>query len=470
MPSRPGAAFTADRAWRFATAVVIAATLAAWGRVPFGAFQYDDHDSVVTSPAAPTLSAFVSAWRGSLRPLLRSSYLLDRRLWGKGPAGLLAVNLTIHLGCVVCVLALARRRALAPLGAAAAALVFALQPADAEAVAYVTGRSSSLATLFLLLGLLAHDRAASAESAVMRRRALLLALLAFAAAVATKEIALVFPLLVAIWEGTRSASRRTPLRPLLAAYAAAGVCLAGILLSSSRLRALLEYSFAVSPPLRSLAANFAAAPGFLALWIRPGALSVEHPLSATTPQAVALGAALVALLVAGGLALSRRRPPVALALLWVPAALLPTNSLVWKLDPMSERSLYLAWVGPALALGAGVAALFRLATARHVPRAALLGAAALLALGAAVVCARRVAVWSDSRALWREATERAPASTRAWNNLGMAHWEHDDPAPARAAFRRVLALAPGDARARQNLFALALADFSPTASPQGGSR
>jgi hypothetical protein len=470
--ARPGADSAADRAewgWRIAAVAVVVVTLAAWARVPSGTFQYDDHDSVVTSPAPPTPASWARAWRSGFRPLLTTSYLLDRRLLGPGPSGFLVTNLLIHLGCALLVLALARRRSLPAVGAAAAALAFALQPADAEAVAYVSGRSSSLAALLLLAGLLAHDRAASAETPGTRRAGSLLAFALFAAAVAVKETALVLPLLVAVWEGTRPAPRRVRARPLVVLHAAGGLGLAVLVLASPRLRELLRYSFEVSPPLRSLAANLAAAPSLVSLWGRPRALSIEHPLPEVTPGAVALGATLAALVVVGGLLLARRRPHAALALLWVPVALLPTNSLVWKLDPVSERSLYLAWVGPALALGAAAGALARLARRPAFVRFAAAATAVTVIAGAGDLVRQRVAVWSDSRSLWREAADRAPASARAWNNLGMAHWEHDEPVPARAAFRRVLELAPGDARARQNLFALALADSSSADVSPGGA-
>ncbi len=456
MTPRSGAASTAGRAWRIAAGVVIAVTLAAWSRVPFGVFQYDDHDSVVTSPSAPTLDSLIDTWRAGFRPLLRSSYLAGRWMWGERAAGFLAVNLAIHLACALAVLALARHRGLAASGGAAAALVFALQPAQSEAVAYVSGRSSSLMTMFLLLGLLAHDGAATAHTDSERRRRILLSLTAFAAAVATKEVALVFPLLVALWEGARSERRFARIRPLLFAHLALAATLTTLALSSSRLRSLLDFSFGTASPLRALAANLAAAPELLSLWIRPGALSIEHLLPAPSVANVALGAALVTCLVAAGLAMTRRHPLAALALLWVPVALLPTNSVIWKLDPISERSLYLAWVGPALAIGAAFGAARRRVLERPRLRPAWVAAVVVAVLAAGLLVRQRVDVWSDSRALWRDATVKSPHSVRAWNNLGMACWEHDEPEAARTAFRQALQIDPGDVQVRQSLLALAL--------------
>ena len=431
-------------------------TLAAWHRVPLGTFQYDDHDGVVTSRHAPESDSWTEAWRGGFRPLLRTSFLADRALWGAGPLGHLATNLAIHLACVCAVLALARRRNAGPVGATAAALAFALQPAQAEAVAYVSGRSASLSTLLVLAALLAHDRAAATDEAPSRRRHLALSLALFLAAAAVKEVALIFPLLVVVWELTRPEPRTRSARPLLLAHAAAFGLAAIAALSSGRLRSLLEFSLETSGPWKSLSANLAALPGLLSLWIRPGALSVEHaPVAPTTP-AVAIGATLVVAAVGCGLALARRCPAISLALLWPLIALAPSHSLLWKLDPTSERSLYLPWVGPALALGAAAEVARRWAATRPRSRLAMTVLASALVVAGFRATFARIEVWRDSRTLWRDATAKAPASVRAWNNLGMAYWEHDEPAPARAAFRRVLEIAPRDALAAENLMALAL--------------
>jgi Flp pilus assembly protein TadD len=67
-----------------------------------------------------------------------------------------------------------------------------------------------------------------------------------------------------------------------------------------------------------------------------------------------------------------------------------------------------------------------------------------------------VGVWSDERALWRDAVAKAPASARAWNNLGMAYFSHEEWAEADAALRRALALDPANPRAQSNLHELAI--------------
>jgi tetratricopeptide (TPR) repeat protein len=405
--------------------------------VPFGAFQYDDFSNIVLEPSTQQL-----AQATGLRPLLRLSYFLDHALWGMRAHGFLLTNLLLHLGCVMLVYALA----LAPprntgassrlgLGGAAAAFLaaalFALEPAHAEVVAYASGRSAGLATALLLAGLVLRARGRSR-----------FALAAFVAACLAKETALVFPLLVGLWERDARASVRLAL-PALALGAA--------FVAVPRYRELADFSLGARGPLEALALNLSVLPEQLSLWLRPWALSVEHAV-ALPPSAAAVlaGAALAAALLGVTLLAWRPAPLAALATGWLLFALLPTSSFVARADPISERALYLAWVGPALALGA------LLARARErAPRLVSAAALLLLALGGAASFAR-ARVWSDERALWRDAVAKAPESARAWNNLGMAHFSHEEWAEADAALRRALALDPANPRAQSNLHELAI--------------
>jgi tetratricopeptide (TPR) repeat protein len=433
MNDRVGAASAApardrERLW------LAALTLGVWSLAPFGVFQFDDFPNIVLEPSTREL------WRGSgLRPLTRLSYFADHALWGMRAHGFLLTNLLLHLGSVLCVYSLAEQpphraapatRALSPPSAAfASAAFFALQPAHAEAVAYASGRATGLMTLLLLAGL------------VLRARGLKHAgLAACVLACAAKESAVVFPLL--IWLHERNARE-------LAKSAVAALAAFAALAWVPRYRELAAWSLAARGPLEALQLNLAVLPEQLSLWLRPWALSVEHA-APVAPGLAQIGAGLALVVAAGVVAFAARRsaPLVSFAIGWSFVALLPTSSFVARADPISERALYLAWVGPALALGDAFAR-----ARRRSPRLALAGAGLLLALGAAATFAR-VRVWSDQRALWADAVEKAPASARAWNNLGMAHLSHDEYERARRAFERALAIDPSHSRARENLHEL----------------
>ncbi len=424
--------------------MVVAGTLIAWGGVPWGTFQFDDFLNVVRDPATLDPVAFAERLPQGLRPLTRLSYFVDGQLYGLNAPGFLATNLLLHLLTVLLVLALARRR-LSEIGACAAALFFALQPANAEVVAYVSGRSTGLMTPLLLGGLLLHDRGQRAG-----------ALALFALACLAKEVALVFPALLLVWELTRAVPRPGLWRePAIAA--AVAVVTGALLFSLVNYQAMLGYSSALRPVPENLLANARAIPEMLSLWIRPWALSADHAFDAGGHVGAAVaGLLLLAGLVTVAIALRRRIPLLAFAILWSLVALLPTNSLIAKIDLVTEKPLYLAWLGPALALGAAVSALLAAASNRAARRrVAGVAVAVLCMLAAASVW--RASLWRDPVRLWLDATTKAPECSRCWNNLGMARLVAKQDVEAVAAFERALRLDPANETARLNLHtALAL--------------
>jgi hypothetical protein len=413
-------------------------TAACWCGVPWGTFQFDDFLNVVRDEATTDTAALLERLPQGLRPLTRLSYFLDAHIFGLNAAGFLAINLSLHLTTTALVFALARRR-LAPLAAFLAALFFALQPANAEVVAYVSGRSTGLMTPLLLGGLVLHDRGQRT-----------LAYLLFGLACLAKEVALVFPLLLFVWEATREPPREGVAREVALALALAVVIVAA-LFALDGYRSMLSWSLAFRSIGDNLLANGRAIPLMLSLWVRPWALSADHDFDADGHLAVSIaGLGLLSAMLLAAFALRRRRPMLALALAWPLIALLPTNSLIAKIDLVTEKPLYLAWVGPAIASGAGTAALILAARGERAQRM-------FISLTAVVLCALagasmwRASVWRDPILLWKDATAKAPTKSRCWNNLGMAHLAAHADVEAVAAFEEALRLDRANQTARSNL-------------------
>lgn len=437
-----------------AAAILIAAL--PWAAVPWGSFQFDDFNNVVRDPATTDLAVLVEHFFDRLRPLTRLSYFLDARVFGLEPAGFLATNLFLHLVTVGLVFSLAGRRYAA--GAAAiAALVFSLQPANAEVVAYVSGRSTGLMTPLLLGALLLHDRGARLGAGAL----FLLACLA-------KEVALVFPLLVLVWEASRT-EPQPRLKQQVVGYAILATVTAMLLLASGRYRWLLGYSLEYRPMLDNLLANGRAIPQMLSLWFRPWALSADHAFDPTGhPLASAAGLLALTMLCLVVIALRRRLRLAMLACVWPLVALLPTNSLLPKIDLVTEKPLYLAWVGPAIAIGYGASILLARVRTRSRRWPAVAAGAVLLCLCAAA-SAWRVSVWSDPTHLWLDATRKAPEKSRCWNNLGMAHFTAGRDVEAHCAFQTALHLDPTNELAAENLVRVELLcgqNCSPGHTPQ----
>lgn len=437
--------------------ILLALTLGAWAGSLFGVFQYDDLRNIVLDPATADPVALVERLGNGFRPLLRLSYAADHAVWGFTPAGFLLTNLLLHAATVVAVWALARCRVDA-LAAWCAAAVFAVQPAHAAVVASASGRSTGLSTLLLALALLAHEQSIRHRVAPAIRWSAL-SLLMFALAVAAKEVALFFPVVVLLWEWTRpDAARGVALVRRLAPAALAAPLLAVIAFAcSSRLREITAFSLALDTPMGALATHAAALPYSLGLWFRPGALTIEHaPLAA---QAALPGMLALAALVLAAIAARPRVPLLTLALLWPLVMLLSSHSVLARLDPVVEKALYPAWIGLSIAIGALAAAAW---SRLHARRTATVCASLVLA-SLVLCCEWRAAVWADPVRLWREATEHAPLSARAWHNRALAELDARHVVQADASIARALTLDPESQRSQD--LALAISLLLPPSTP-----
>jgi tetratricopeptide (TPR) repeat protein len=141
-----------------------------------------------------------------------------------------------------------------------------------------------------------------------------------------------------------------------------------------------------------------------------------------------------------------RRPWLAFGVLWFFLHLLPTNSILPRLDPANDRHLYLALLGPAFLLAA---VLWKVTGRRTASAVALAG---VLLLATATIA--RNHDYRTEVSLWKATAATSASKARVWNNLGYAHGVEGNRAQAQAAYRRALELDPGHVKARYNLEAL----------------
>ncbi len=482
----PGARRAAARTGRAAVplaALLLAVIAAAFSNALEASFQFDDWEVIVRDPRVQDPAAWWASMPG-IRPLLKLSYALNHAS-GLGVAGFHAVNVAIHGLVALLVGALALRlvqRSAAGGGppsdgrtgatghaafAFATALLFALHPLQTEAVTYASGRSTSLSTGFalasLLLGIAALDAAPGPDRG-RRRLCLAASLVAMGLALAVKESAVVVPAALVLWRATDPA-RPATLGALLRCTAPHWLALlAGLVavLGLPAYRHLLATSLAIRTPLENLAAQSHAVPYLLGQIVRIDRLNADPALPVDPQLDAAELAGLIAL--AGGVAWAwhaRRRAPIAaFAVPWTVLWLLPTNSLLARLDLVNDRQAYAALVGPALLVAAGLRGL----AGRKRAGPVLAGIALLvLAAGLGVATHRRNAVYRDEVVFWQAVIDGAPHNARAYNNLGVALAERQDTAGAIEAWRRALALDPGFVRAAVNL-RLAL-EGAPETSP-----
>ena len=406
----------------------------------YGTFQFDDYLVIVNNPAVHGWTAWLTSMPG-IRPLLKLSYMAN---WtsGLGLVGFHLFNLTCHAANALMALAIFRRwPGAAGSGAAlVAALIFALHPAQTEAVTYISGRSVSLMATFYLAAFLAWLHATETGNEHWRTVA---APLLFIAALATKETAWTLPFALLLWEYARTGTWREAARRLMPLWIVLAAVLA-IMAGLPGYRRLVTFSLESRAPLDNLLTQISGQFYLLRQWLLPiPNIDPDLPVITGLNPAVVIQGLLLAGFLAGGVFALRRRLWFGLALLWFFLHLLPTNSLLPRLDVANDRQLYLASLGPALAVAIGLGRI-RLRALSNTLTLVL-----LLALGTAT--ALRNLDYRSERTLWKATVSLSPKNPRAWLNLGYACRLAGDIPAAKTAYERALQLDPDYRQARINL-------------------
>lgn len=415
----------------WAGALLLLAVLLVWPWSLGGPFQFDDWNVIVEQPAVHSLASWWASMPG-IRPLLKLCYALNWQLW-PGAASFHALNVLLHAANVWLVWRLLA--AWPQLDSRAAwwvALIFALHPAQTEAITYISGRSMALMALFWL---------SAAGCWLGRRRGL--AVSCFLAAMAVRETAWSLPFVLLVWQRAQGTGWRAAARALWPLWLAlAGAAL--LVLGQPAYQRMLADALASRGPLANLALQVEALRYLLVepLLLLRNNIDPELPAAARFDVAWWLGFGAILGAAALGVRWLSRRPAPGLALLWPLLLLLPTNGLIARSDPAAERHLYLALLGPAILLVSGIGWLGgRRANLVLLGLAVLLGAATLL----------RIRDYRSESALWEATRLASPNKPRVWNNLGYAYLTEGRPADAIPALRRALELSPGFLRAELNL-------------------
>ena len=192
-------------------------------------FVWDDWPQIVNSPIIRTWSNLPRAFGSDLwyhvarhqvyyRPLFVAWSMLNYTLFGLRPWGWHLGAVLLHVGAVVAVFWFVRRLGLEYWTAALAALIFALHPVHIEPVTWISAASDTMVTMFAVLAFAAFLNGRDAEHNPQqnpekrKRTAWWIASLALlACALLTKEMAVMFSALVAIYAWLHPAQKNASL-------------------------------------------------------------------------------------------------------------------------------------------------------------------------------------------------------------------------------------------------------------------
>ena len=371
------------------------------------------------------------------RPIFLIWLRVNYALFGAHATYWHATSIALHL-VVIWLVFIAGRELLELLGwktgparmtAALAALVFALHPAHGEAVAWLSASSELVLTIFCLGSIACYCKARRSQDSVTWTAS---AIVLFAAALLTKETALMLVAVVLFceWKKSDVTGSLPPIAGRIRESAQSMLpwaSVAALYLVARRLAlGELGHPQAALP----LGTVLKSVPELLWFYIRhlvwPAPLSefyeVSYVTSVRSPHFL-LPASGVVIVTAVLIALSRRSFPVLLASVWMAVTLLPVLDVaLLRVDALvADRYLYLPSFGFCLLAGMALHGLLT-----RLSRSAAFAAVALLAALMGVVTTRELAPWENDLLLFQNAVRVAPHNAFANAELGTQLLLHGD--------------------------------------------
>jgi hypothetical protein len=363
----------------------------------FDFVDWDDYDEVVQNPLLhpPDGQHLAQIWS---RPVLRMYTPLSYTTWwtmSQIPAAAGSatwfhlLNIALHLACVILVFSILDCLTKSPVAAFGGGMLFALHPLQVESVGWVAEMNNLQAAAFSLGAIQLFLAFRAAATSGRRWTFAALATLSFAFALLSKPTAVAVPVIVAIVDlGLLRTNWKKTLYVVLPWLGMAAVI--GWIARSSQAgvqTALLD---------RPMVAMDALAFYFGKL-IWPGDLSVDYgraPVRLLHSHLVLADVTTIGVAVVAAWLLWRNYRGVALGALILAAGVLPTLGFVpfqfQEFSTVADRFLYLAMLGPALALASILAG---------VRARAAFPVAAALGVVLAWVSAVQIHVWQNSQTL-----------------------------------------------------------------------
>jgi protein O-mannosyl-transferase len=455
------------RAARFAPLLIAIAGYLAYQNSLRGAFVLDDIPAIswnatIRSLGWGVLSPPVRTAVAS-RPLVNATLALNYAIGELDPRSYHLFNIGLHIAAALLVYGIVRRTfaRIDPAGAArgtgdgiaaATAVLWVVHPLATETVDYTIQRTELLMALFVLGTLYAAIRAfASARP----RGWYAAALAAFVLGLASKEIIVVAPAIVLVYDRLFvSPSWRVAWKKHWPLYAGYVVLLAlFVLLVGTRLRRAFNRNVLGRPttPWEWALTQSGVIIHYLRLVVWPAPLSADYDgwpitgsVTSVLPQLLVV-TGLVALTAWGFV----RNRPIAFAGVWFFLLLGPTSSFrPIPSEVAAERRMYLPLVAVVLLSVLGIRALVRWLDAPNGVGTAIIAALALTFL---VMTARRNEVYRSTLTFWQDIVDKRPDNPRARIGLGFTLQRQGRSREGLPHIEEAVRLAPGNSHAHYSL-------------------
>jgi tetratricopeptide (TPR) repeat protein len=445
--------------------LLVTVTLAAYTGAFRGDFQYDDVSTILENPHLDRWDIFVGHLDHMIRPVLYLTFFVDRSLYGDAATGYHALNLLLHLGCGVLVYRILLRAVTeemqhVPLWVAAAFLV---HPITTETVTYISGRASGLMAFWYLFGLFLYIMATECRRGNLAGRVYYAgAIGSFLLSLVSKETAVTFPVALLLWDllvrGLTGAALRTAFRSNYLPFWLVLLIVGAMMWDHPRYTYLAQFSLSLRPLWDNALSQFHAITYAVLLFLLPWKQNLDHDLPvfhSMTQWPLFLDLMVLSGFAVAAIVAARRLPLLTFGLAWYVLQLLPTNSVIPRLDVLSERNLYLASIGLLLVvvlIGAYITQW--LSKVLRQTRMVQIGVGAVSLALVVFLCVStnmRNELYRDAVLLWSDAVQKSPHKARPHNNLGHAYAQQREWDLAIEEFRIALMLKPDYPLAQQNL-------------------
>ncbi len=403
--------------------------------------------------------ALVSTEEGNWHPLAWISHELDVSMFRLNPAGHHFTSVLLHtLDAILLFLLLVRATGRAGPSLFVAAL-FAVHPINVESVAWIAERKNVLCAFFFLLTLIAYGW--YARKPCWQRYVVVLA--TFAAALASKPMAVTLPFVLLLWDywplgrprGADSNSATLPSHswarlviekiPLFVLSAASAVITVYAQRAGGAVRSIAQFSFGVRVE------NAICAYGMYlwkVIWPTRLALVYPHPGASLAAWRVAV-VFLVLIAITTAVCRLRERRYLLVGWLWFLGTLVPVIGIVQVGDAaMADRYAYIPLIGIFIMIAFGVA---DFAAARNIGGVWQVAPSVAVVVFLALLCHRQIGYWESSESVWAHALAITQNNFIAEDNLGGALVMAGNAEQAFPHFEAASRINPQDPMSRMNI-------------------
>lgn len=410
----------------FPLLVLFAITAATYGEVLTHKFlvTWDDQRYITQNPAIRGFSlknlniAFSHNYMGNYAPLHIMSYMFDFTLWGMNPFGYLLANITYHLLAGMLLYFLMIRQGVWKWGAVVGCSLFLVHPVQMESVAWLSQRKTLLAMVFYLAGFHAYlsyreqDGASAGTWYVVSLLAAILALL-------SKSVAVIFPLMLAMFDvlvppvrrGWRSQADKLPYLALAGVVAILTI----ILQQADHGGGRAEYPPAAVIVLPLTMLTVLVSYLRLLLWPDLAWMSAiyDPPLRGNIDGEVLVGLTVAVCLLMFGVYLFRKSRPYFFWYALFFLGLLPVSQIIPLITIMNDRYLYFPLMGLAGLVGLACSTVREQVASRMLKNVAL-AVVVVVQVILAIICHERGRVWKDTITLFSDTTPKVTDRHEPW--------------------------------------------------------